>query len=272
MSTQQSVIAVLSGKGGVGKTTISAGLGCVYAALGLKVLIIDMDMGLRNLDLQFQVQGDILFDLSHVLDGYLPLSEAIISVPQHPNLSILASSLQKNFSSIDPEQIKTMMNHATDLFDIVILDAPAGADPLLLEIVHYCDAALLVSHPYLPSLRSVDKLLGMLSKNLPKYWVINRMPTTILSTQQKNYLKDVDFPLCGSVPEIPDLLAYQAENQPLSHKGFFKALYPIALVLINQKQTQDEQISLDDDKEIAKIPQAKSHKKWKDFIANFALW
>lgn len=273
MSEQRSVIAVLSGKGGVGKTTISAGLGCVYASMGLKVLIIDLDMGLRNLDLQFQVQGDILFDLSHVLDGYIPLSEAIIPIPQYPNLYILASSLQKNFSTLDPQQIQTMMNHALDLFDLIILDAPAGADPILLQIVHHCDAALLVSHPYLPSLRSIDKLLGVLKREFPTYWIINRISANTISSQQRDYLKNMDFPLTGSIPEIPALLKDQAENEPLHREtanALFKALHPIALALLGKKVSAPQEIH--GEKESTRDSLRPKKKKWKEFIANFVSW
>jgi septum site-determining protein MinD len=266
MSQQHKVISVLSGKGGVGKTTISAGLGCIYATLGLKTLIIDLDMGLRNLDLQFQLQGDIVFDLSHVLDGYVPLSEAIIQVPDYPNLSILASSLQKNFETIDLQNIQTMIHQAKELFDIIILDAPAGTDSKLLNLIHYSDLALLISSPYLSSLRSIDKILGQLHKKLKTYWMINRMPHH--GEEIKSYIHDIDFPLSGCIPEIPSLLEAQYHNTSLNqHTGklLLKSLYPVALTMIGQSAPTPVSPLTPPPKQIA-------NKHWLNRISSFVQW
>ncbi len=260
------VISVLSGKGGVGKTTISASLGCHYAASGLKTLVIDLDMGLRNLDLYYQTQGDVVFDVSHVLDGFIPLSEAVVQIPGYKDLYMLASSLQKSFSVIDIHKFQQLLSQAKEEFDLVILDAPAGADPLLVHLVARSDAALLVSNPYTPSLRSIDKLLGIIDKSLPTFWILNKVPQVMMQKSLINNIKSqIDFPLSGIIDEMDEINMLQAHQYPLNHKNatnFIKKISKIAPLLIGLTAN----ISIGPDDLIEEKSKPSFLKKVRDFV------
>lgn len=260
------VIAVLSGKGGVGKTTISASLGCHYAASGLKTLVIDLDMGLRNLDLYYQTQGDVVFDVSHVLDGFIPLTDAVIQVPGYKDLYMLASSLQKSFSVIDVHKFQQLLNQAKEEFDLVILDAPAGADPLLVHLVARSDAILLVSNPYTPSLRSVDKLLGIIDQNLPTFWILNKVPQKMMQKSLMSSIKaQIDFSLSAIIEEMEEINLLQAYQYPLNHKNagnFIKKISKIAPLLIGVTNP----ISIDSSDFIEEKKETSFFKKVKDFV------
>jgi septum site-determining protein MinD len=237
------IISILSGKGGAGKTTISAGLGCVYSALGFKVLIVDLDMGLRNLDLHFQVQEDIVFDLWHVLQGVTPLMEAAVEIPGYPSLSILASSLQKGFEELKLEDFKGLLAQAKDNFDIILLDAPAGAHPELISLVQESQTVLLVSHPYQTGFRSIDKVLGVL-EHQDVYWLINRIPRQRgIKDLITSKIQEVNFPLIGMIYDHPKLLSLHLREKPISHRhclSFIKALEPIAFKLTHDGESPFE--------------------------------
>lgn len=170
------ILTTLSGKGGVGKTTLASALGYSFAQMGFKTLIIDLDVGLRNLDLQFQVQSEIVFDLEHVLKGVVPLEEALIHPSYVENLSLLTSSLSRDIESLPTDKFHQLLAHCRDLFEIIIVDAPAGVSSYMLELVRPTDKYLLVSQPHQASVRSIDKLLGLLQDCSTKdlHWVLNR--------------------------------------------------------------------------------------------------
>ena len=170
------ILTTLSGKGGVGKTTMACALGYSFAQMGFKTLIIDLDVGLRNLDLQFQVQSEIVFDLEHVLKGIVPLEEALIEPSYTENLSLLSSSLSRDIDSIPQQKFHQLLTQCRELFEIIIIDAPAGVNQYILELIKPTDKYLLVSQPHQASIRSIDKLLGLL-QDIPDqnlHWIINR--------------------------------------------------------------------------------------------------
>lgn len=170
------ILTILSGKGGVGKTTIASALGYSFAQMGFKTLLIDLDVGLRNLDLQFQIQTDIVFDLEHVLKDVVSLDQALIAPSYTENLFVLTSSLSRDIESIPTERFHKFLSHAREMFEIVLIDSPAGVSPYMLNLVAPTDKYLLISQPFAASLRSIDKLLGLL-QHLPSqdiHWLINR--------------------------------------------------------------------------------------------------
>lgn len=251
-------LCVLSGKGGVGKTTISAGLACIYAQLGFKVLAIDLDMGLRNLDLLFDVQSEVVYDLSHALKGSISLKDAVIAITEYPNLFLLASSLSKEIASLEVSQMKNLLDEAKDEYELIIIDAPAGAQSHLLSLCQLCDSGLVISTPYPASIRSVDKILGHLEGKLPLQWIINRLPDY---TQPAELMADlsskIDFPIIGGIVENQELSKKHARSLPVGHKyyrNFLQLLHPIALKLIGEdSSSQIEKVSDDEHSWFKKI-------------------
>ena len=127
------VIMITSGKGGVGKTTVCANLGVALASLGKKVCLIDMDLGLKNLDVMMGLENRVFYDLKDVVDGRCPLSRAMVQDKRCGNLFLLAACRSVNLSRLRLEEVKAVIAQLQDSFDFILLDSPAGAPahPLL---------------------------------------------------------------------------------------------------------------------------------------------
>lgn len=208
MSTKiaHQIIHIISGKGGVGKTTITAGLGALLSLRGMKVLMIDADFGLRNLDLLFQVQERLVFDLGQVLEQKVALQQALIPVPQLDELYLLTSSLQKNFSDLNNPQVDQVLNECRHYFDVILIDHGAGFSHDMMQFIQHGDAAVLVSQPGGASLRSVNKILGVLQSELPCYWIINRWSKA--ARHNRNLLEEIsqiDFPVSATLGDLAGL-------------------------------------------------------------------
>lgn len=204
------ILTTLSGKGGVGKTTMASGLAYSFAQMGFKTLIIDLDVGLRNLDLQFQIQSEIVFDLEHVIKGVVSLEQALIKPNYVENLFFLTSSLSRNIDSIPTEAFHHFLKQAREQFEIIIIDAPAGISPYMLELIKPAEKILLVSQPHQASIRSIDKLLGILQdRNFSDiHWVVNRFnPNVHDETLIKDIEKQINFKKTFIMDELTEITA-----------------------------------------------------------------
>lgn len=217
MSTNSwKILTTLSGKGGVGKTTIASSLGYSFAQMGFKTLIIDLDVGLRNLDLQFQLQSEIVFDLEHVLKGIIPLEQALIQPSYAENLNILTSSLSRDIESIPVESFHRFLKNARENFEIIIIDAPAGVDSYMLKLISPTEKILLVSQPHQASMRSIDKLLGLLNKHDTNdiHWVINRFHPQVHDQYLIKQLEDqINFKSTFVMDDLDEVTISSSKNQ-----------------------------------------------------------
>ena len=155
-------IVVTSGKGGVGKTTVTANLGIALSSLGLRVALLDTDFGLNNLDVVMGLENRAIYDITDVVSGRCRVRQALIQDVNRKNLYILPSGSQKAISEISGQNIKLIIENLSPSFDYILIDCPAGIDLGFHRAVSCADEALVVATPTLTSLRDSDKVLSVL--------------------------------------------------------------------------------------------------------------
>ncbi len=199
-------IVIASGKGGVGKTTVTVNLGISLAELGARVILIDADFGLNNLDVVLGVESKVNFDLIDVFEGRCRLKQALIQTDKWKNLFVLASG-NDNSSSISGQNIKLIIEKLDLIFDYILIDAPAGIDLGFHRAVSCVDEAIIVATPNLTSLRDADKVLSVLkSYQLNSVEVvINRVRGDLILSEKMMYPQDIQrllkTNLLGVLPE-----------------------------------------------------------------------
>ena len=159
------VIVVTSGKGGVGKTTTTANIGTGLAKLGKKVVMIDTDTGLRNLDVVLGLENRIVYNLVDVVDGSCRLKQALIRDSRYENLYLLPSAQTKDKSAVSPGQMKKLTAELKEEFDYILLDCPAGIEQGFQNAIAGADRALVVTTPEVSSIRDADRIIGLLEQN-----------------------------------------------------------------------------------------------------------
>lgn len=156
------VIVMTSGKGGVGKTTSSAAFGAGLAMRGKKTVIIDFDVGLRNLDLIMGCERRVVFDFVHVINGDARLTQALIRDKRLDNLYVLPTSQTRDKEALSRDGVGRVIEELRDDFDYIICDSPAGIERGALMALYFADEAVIVSNPEVSSVRDSDRILGVL--------------------------------------------------------------------------------------------------------------
>ena len=159
------VIVITSGKGGVGKTTTTANIGAGLSKLGKKVVIIDTDLGLRNLDVVMGMENLVVYNLVDVVDGSCRLKQALIRDSRYENLYLLPSAQTKDKSAVSPGQMKKLTAELKEEFDYILLDCPAGIEQGFQNAIAGADRALVVTTPEVSSIRDADRIIGLLEQN-----------------------------------------------------------------------------------------------------------
>lgn len=225
------IIVITSGKGGVGKTTTSASIAAGLALSGHKTVVIDFDVGLRNLDLIMGCERRVVYDLINVIQGEANLNQALIKDKQCDNLFILAASQTRDKDALTDEGVKKVLDDLAALeFDFILCDSPAGIESGALLAMRYADEALVTTNPEVSSVRDSDRILGMLSSKTEKarnggsvkeHLLITRYNPARVEEGQMLSIQDVEdilrIPLVGVIPESEIVL--QASNQgiPVIH-------------------------------------------------------
>lgn len=200
-------IVVTSGKGGVGKTTITANLGSALADLGFRVALIDVDFGLNNLDVVLGVENKVIYDLVDVVEGRCRLKQALIQNEKRKNLYILPSGNSDVASSVTGQNIKLIIENMNALFDYILIDCPAGIDLGFHRAVSCANEAIVVSSPNLTSLRDADKVVTILhSYKLDNIWlIVNRARGDLIMNSKMMTPDDIQkllkTELLGVLPE-----------------------------------------------------------------------
>ena len=158
------IVVVTSGKGGVGKTTTSASFASGLALRGQKTVVIDFDVGLRNLDLIMGCERRVVYDFVNVINGEATLNQALIKDKHSDNLYVLAASQTRDKEALTQEGVERVLQELTGMgFDFIVCDSPAGIETGAMMAMHFADEALVVTNPEVSSVRDSDRILGMLS-------------------------------------------------------------------------------------------------------------
>ena len=210
------VIVITSGKGGVGKTTTTANIGTGLAKLGKKVVMIDTDIGLRNLDV---VMG--LDNLVDVVEGNCRLKQALIKDKRYSNLFLLPSAQTRDKSAVSPEQMRKLVDELRKDFDYILLDCPAGIEQGFKNAIAGADRAIIVTTPEVSAIRDADRIIGLLeAEELKKIeLVINRIRMDMVKRGDMMSVEDVvdilAIDLIGVVPDDESIVIATNEGEPL---------------------------------------------------------
>jgi septum site-determining protein MinD len=222
------VLVVTSGKGGVGKTTSTAAIGSALAQAGQKVVVVDFDVGLRNLDLVMGAERRVVYDLVNVINGDAKIAQALIRDKRLENLSLLAASQTRDKDALTLEGVTTVIEQLREKFDWVICDSPAGIEKGALLAMHHADLAVVVTNPEVSSVRDSDRIIGMLDsktakaekgEKLDKYLLITRFDPVRAARGEMLKVEDVleilSIPLVGIVPESEEVLRASNTGTPV---------------------------------------------------------
>ena len=201
------VIVITSGKGGVGKTTTTANLGVGFAARGHKVVLIDMDTGLRNLDLLLGLENRIMYDLIDVTEGRVPYKKALVRHKRHETLYLLPTSQTKDKTAVNAEQVVELCNELRKEFDYVIIDCPAGIEQGFQTAIAAADRAIVVTIPEISAVRDADKIIGELGRAEKEdiKLIVNRIRPQMVKKGDMLTMDDIDEILSiDCIGQIPD--------------------------------------------------------------------
>ncbi|PNV63780.1 septum site-determining protein MinD [Clostridium sp. chh4-2] len=215
------VIVITSGKGGVGKTTTSANIGTGLAMLGKKVILIDTDIGLRNLDVVMGLENRIVYNLVDVVEGNCRMKQALIKDKRYPNLYLLPSAQTRDKTAVNPEQmIKLVDNLRTD-FDYILLDCPAGIEQGFQNAIAGADRALVVTTPEVSAIRDADRIIGLLeAAELEQIdLIVNRIRMDMVKRGDMMSIDDVmdilGMDIIGAVPDDESIVVSTNQGEPL---------------------------------------------------------
>lgn len=215
------VIVVTSGKGGVGKTTTTANVGTGLAQLNKKVVLIDTDIGLRNLDVVMGLENRIVYNLVDVIEGKCRIKQALIKDKKYPNLYLLPSAQTRDKTAVSPEQMQKLLDDLKDEFDYILLDCPAGIEQGFKNAIAGADRALVVTTPEVSAIRDADRIIGLLEANEIKQidLIVNRLRMDMVNRGDMMSIDDVveilAINLIGAVPDDENIVISTNKGEPL---------------------------------------------------------
>ncbi|MCH5268135.1 MAG: septum site-determining protein MinD [Lachnospiraceae bacterium] len=218
------VIVITSGKGGVGKTTTTANVGSGLAMLGKKVVLIDTDIGLRNLDVVMGLENRIVYNLVDVVENNCRIKQALIKDKRYQNLYLLPSAQTKDKTAVTPEQMKKLADDLRDEFDYILMDCPAGIEQGFKNAIAGADRALVVTTPEVSAVRDADRIIGLLEANEigSTHLVVNRLRTDMVKEGNMMSSDDVveilAVDLIGVVPDDENIVISTNQGEPLVGK------------------------------------------------------
>ncbi len=219
------VIVITSGKGGVGKTTTTANIGAGLVALGKKVVVIDTDLGLRNLDVVMGLENRIVYNLVDVVEGSCRMKQALIKDKRYNDLYLLPSAQTKDKSAVSPEQMKKLTEELREEFDYILLDCPAGIEQGFQNAIAGADRAIVVTTPEVSAIRDADRIIGLLQKNkMGKLdLIINRIRMDMVRRGDMMSVEDVTeilaIDLLGIIPDDEQIIICTNQGDTVTGSG-----------------------------------------------------
>jgi septum site-determining protein MinD len=223
------VLVVTSGKGGVGKTTSTAALGGALAQAGETVVVVDFDVGLRNLDLVMGAERRVVYDLINVVQGDAKLPQALIRDKRVDTLSLLPASQTRDKDALSEAGVERVMNELREKFDWVICDSPAGIERGAQLAMRHADIAVVVTNPEVSSVRDSDRIIGLLDSKTVKAEKGERIEKHLLLTRYdpvraergemlkvEDVLEILSIPLLGIIPESEEVLRASNLGTPVT--------------------------------------------------------
>lgn len=215
------VIVITSGKGGVGKTTTTANIGIGLAQLDKRVLLIDADIGLRNLDVALGLENNVVYDLVDVVSGLCSASQATISDSKYKNLSMIPAAQTTDKDAVTVEQMKKLCAELADEYDYILIDCPAGIEQGFKNAIAAADKAIIVTTPDVSAVRDADRVIGLLEDNgiLDYSLVLNKIRPEIVRAGNMFNVDDVldslKITLLGIIPDDTSIIIGAYKNEPV---------------------------------------------------------
>ncbi len=216
------VIVITSGKGGVGKTTTNANIGTALAKAGKKVVMIDTDLGLRNLDLLLGLENRIVYTIVDVVEERCKLKQALVKDKKNPNLCLLAAAQTRDKSAVTEEQLKDICEKLKKDFDFILVDCPAGIEQGFQNAVAGASEAIVVTTPEMSAVRDADRIIGLLeSKEEIKSYklLLNRVRPNLIKSNDMMSVDDVveilSADLIGIIPEDTGIITSTNKGEPI---------------------------------------------------------
>lgn len=214
------VLVITSGKGGVGKTTTTANIGTGLALKGKKVVLVDTDIGLRNLDVVLGLENRIVYDLVDVVEGFCRVKQALIKDKRYETLFLLPAAQTREKSAVKPEQMIKLCDELREEFDYIIIDCPAGIEQGFKNAIAGADRAIVVTTPEVSAVRDADRIIGLLEANElrnPKL-LVNRVRMDMVKRGDMMSIDDIidilAIDLIGVVPDDEKIVVSTNKGEP----------------------------------------------------------
>ncbi|MEB3245794.1 MAG: septum site-determining protein MinD [Vampirovibrionales bacterium] len=216
------VIVVTSGKGGVGKTTTTANIGTGLAKLGYKVVLVDTDIGLRNLDILMGLENRIVYNIVDVVEGRCKMQQALVKDKRFPNLQLLAAAQTRDKSAVNEEQMRQVCDELKAQVDFVLLDCPAGIEQGFMNATSGASEAIVVCTPEMSAVRDADRIIGLLEarEEIKNHkLILNRLRPNLIRSNDMMDVDDVldilNVKLLGVIPEDRDIIVSTNRGEPI---------------------------------------------------------
>ncbi len=222
------IIVVTSGKGGVGKTTTSAAISTGLALNGYKTVVIDFDVGLRNLDLIMGCERRVVYDFVNVIKGESNLKQTLIKDKRNPNLYVLPASQTRDKDALTKDGVEKILNELKETFDFIICDSPAGIEHGAQMALYFADEAIIVTNPEVSSVRDSDRIIGILQsksrkaengESVKEHLLLTRYNPKRVEDGEMLSVTDVEeilaVDLLGVIPESQDVLKASNQGTPV---------------------------------------------------------
>ncbi|GAC1411527.1 MAG: septum site-determining protein MinD [Candidatus Velthaea sp.] len=213
-------IVVTSGKGGVGKTTTTANIGAALARSGARVVLVDADVGLRNLDIVMGLEARVRSHVLDVLEAKVSLEDALVTDKRVPTLKLLAAAQTREKDDVDTEGMRNLIETLRGTFDYVLIDCPAGIEKGFENAIVGADEAIIVCTPEVSAVRDADRVVGLLGNRTSIKLIVNRLRPALVKKGKMLSVDDVNailrLPLLGVIADEPGVIIATNKGEPLA--------------------------------------------------------